>query len=123
MSGLRGLLVLAGFLSLTVPPLRAEPPPVQPARTDRYGDPLPPEALVRIGTVRLWHRQPVSSVTFTPDGKTAIAGCDALGSSAERDLIRFWDAATGTLLRSLDLPNGTECLALSSDGKILAAQS
>jgi WD40 repeat protein len=37
-------------------------------------------------------------------------------------MIRCWDAATGKLLRSFDVPQGTESLAVSPDGKWLAAQ-
>jgi hypothetical protein len=43
-------------------------PKKKPERTDALGDPLPPGALLRIGTTRLRHQGVVSGVTFSPDG-------------------------------------------------------
>jgi WD40 repeat protein len=94
-------------------------PPSWPPRTDLYGDLLPSGAIARLGTVRLRHPDRVTSVGFTPDGKTVVAGClDGDGKGP----IRFWDPSTGRLLRCLDLPYGTESLAVSPDGRTLAAQ-
>lgn len=69
--------------SLTL--LAAEKP-----RTDLYGDPLPPGAVMRFGTIRLHHAKAV--VVFSKDGKQLIS-CDREGA------IRFWDTATGKLMR------------------------
>jgi WD40 repeat protein len=85
-------------------------------RTDRYGDPLPPGALVRMGTVRL--RQPHPHVQFSADGKSVIsAGAD--------NTLRTWDVGTGKYLsgnplearENLDLSS----ITLAPDGKVLAA--
>jgi RNA polymerase sigma factor (sigma-70 family) len=59
------------------------------ARTDAFGDPLPPGALARLGSVRL--RQPAQQVMFAPDGKTLITtGMD--------NRISMWDVGTGKYL-------------------------
>jgi WD40 repeat protein len=65
---------------------RSAPPPKGP-RADRQGDPLPAEALARLGTVRFRHGSNVRSLAFTPDGKQIV--------SFGEDGIRLWDAGTG----------------------------
>src|SRR5215469_12758015 len=60
---------------------------------DRYGDPLPPGAVARLGTVR--YRFGGSSAAFLPDGRTVVSVRD--GSA-----IYLWDARTGRLLRRID---------------------
>ena len=96
------------------------------ARTDIYGDPLPPGALARLGTVRLRHNGGTRSLVFTPDGKGLVtAGGD--------NLPRLWDVATGKLLREFtNIPkpqiiNTSYCAVsgatLSPDGRILAVRS
>jgi WD40 repeat protein len=105
----RAVRLLAALL-LTAAPVAAEPP-----RVDCNGDPLPAGALVRLGSARLRHGGKVSGVVYTPDVKTVI-------SSAEYDVIRLWDAATGAPLGTLKTPEGGACgLAVSPDGKLLAA--
>src|SRR5436309_3492770 len=56
------------------------------ARTDLYGDPLPPGALARMGTVRLRHRY--AQVGFSADGKTLL-------SAGDDQTVRVWDVKTG----------------------------
>lgn len=64
------------------------------ARTDLYGDPLPPGAVARLGTMRLRHAR--ADVVFSKDGKQLIScGCDGE--------LRGWDVATGKLLRRKQL--------------------
>jgi RNA polymerase sigma factor (sigma-70 family) len=94
----------------------AVPMPEHPrqARTDLYGDPLPPGALVRMGTIRLRHSGNAAAA-FSADGKTLI--------SASRGLVRFWDPATGEPLhRKLLEPPGGGTFSLSPDGKILVTR-
>jgi RNA polymerase sigma factor (sigma-70 family) len=84
-------------------------------RTDRYGDPLPPGALLRLGTLRhrslhRWdrasspaHNQPL------PDGKTVLTN-----TSAE---VRWVDVGTGRVVRSWPLPTGCTVCGFSPDGR------
>lgn len=84
-------------------------------RKDALGDPLPPGALLRIGTTRLRHQDSVRGVAIAPDGKTVISG------SGDRTL-RMWDSATGREIRRFaGSLRYVDSLALSPDGKILVA--
>ncbi len=62
---------------------RAAPAP----RTDRFGDPLPAEAVARVGTYRFRHGGFVRSLGFGQGGKAILS--DGLGGT------RVWSAATG----------------------------
>ncbi|HEY7312303.1 MAG TPA: sigma-70 family RNA polymerase sigma factor, partial [Gemmataceae bacterium] len=98
----------------------ASAPPDKPKsekaeRVDLYGDPLPPGALRRMGTVRFRHRGFLGSVAFSPDGKTLAAG----GYSG---VILLYDAATGRKLREMSaIANQFPALAFAPDGKTLAS--
>jgi RNA polymerase sigma factor (sigma-70 family) len=61
---------------------------------DRYGDPLPQNALRRLGTVRFRHGGQIHAVACSPDGKTIASG--GLGG-----LIRLWEAASGKPIGTL----------------------
>jgi WD40 repeat protein len=85
------------------------------ARTDRYGDPLPPGAVARVGTARLRHRGHVYCVAFSPDGKALAAG-------DSYDTVCLWQTSTGRILLRLSGHGGSvTSLAFSPDGKVLAA--
>jgi RNA polymerase sigma factor (sigma-70 family) len=58
-----------------------------PERTDRFGDPLPPGAVARLGSLRLYHGQQVKRIALSPDGKWVV--------STAADGNRRWDAITG----------------------------
>src|SRR5262249_48194480 len=94
---------------------RQGPAAKKQARTDRYGDPLPPDALARIGTVRWWHgrdRQGCPMV-YTHDG-TRLVSCD------EDKGIRILDTTTGKELRRIAVKGESiSCFALSPDSKAI----
>jgi RNA polymerase sigma factor (sigma-70 family) len=91
------------------------------AGTDLYGDPLPPGALLRLGSLRLRTGAPVFAVLPTPDGKGVYSGSWV-------PYVPLWDVATGKEVRRFDLPQkpGAQrrsvlgALALSPDGRTLA---
>jgi WD40 repeat protein len=89
-----------------------------PAR-DRYGDPLPPGALARMGTVRLRHGGSILSLALSPDDRILATG-------SNDQTVRLWDVATGRKIRRLPGHEGTgrwdssPFVAFSPDGKILA---
>jgi WD40 repeat protein len=115
---LRLVLVLgAGVLAPS--PAQPEPPSL---RTDRHGDPLPPGAVARLGSLQLRHyglSNPDGStdgnLVFTPDSKTLItAGWDRT--------IRFWDVSSGRQKHAVKLQGTTRTgsnLTLSADGALL----
>jgi WD40 repeat protein len=85
------------------------PPPA--ARTDAHGDPMPRGALMRLGTARLGHFQPITWVGFTHDSKCVI-------TASNDGRIRWWNAVTG--LQSAQYRGGNtprDYFALSGDGR------
>ncbi len=100
---------------------RNAPPASAEARTDAQGDPLPPYALLRVGTVRFRHGRDVAALAVAPDGKT-------VASASWDETFRIWDFATGKELRRWAYPPGrnggsymVDGLAFSHDGKRLAS--
>jgi RNA polymerase sigma factor (sigma-70 family) len=86
-------------------------------RTDADGDPLPPDAVWRLGTLRLRHSRFVDFVRYTPDGKTLV--------SKGEDGVRTWDATTGKMLHAFPPEKtlwGGRAL-LSPDGRQFATAS
>jgi RNA polymerase sigma factor (sigma-70 family) len=71
---------------IPVVPTKAEPSK-PPLRTDTLGDPLPPRAVARMGSLRLYHGEQVHHVALSADGKWVIS--TALNGN------RLWDAASG----------------------------
>ena len=108
------------------PAAMAEPPPrpaaekMPPAKPDegrakdRHGDLLPPGALVRMGTMRLRHKEGGTGVAFTPDGRQLV-------TAADDGTVRVWDLAGGKeLLTIAAAEHRVSGLAISPDGKLLA---
>jgi WD40 repeat protein len=88
----------------------------QHGRTDLYGDPLPPGALARMGTVRWRHVRGIADFTFSRDGRIVAS------SGWEDGTIQFWEVSTGReRLRIYTGKYGIGALALSPNGSILAS--
>jgi WD40 repeat protein len=89
----------------------------EPPRFDAQGDPLPAEALARLGTLRFKHGGTIVVLSLSADGKLLATGADD-------NVIRLWDVASGKLLRrfeKLSAAGAAYSLALAPDGKSLAA--
>jgi RNA polymerase sigma factor (sigma-70 family) len=96
----------------TVP--QARPADAKAGRVDALGDPLPDDAVARLGTVRFRHGSAIHSMAFTPDARELLA--------YGNDGVRVWDPATGKQILQLvgvpDRPIGWA--AFSPDGTLIA---
>jgi RNA polymerase sigma factor (sigma-70 family) len=92
---------------------RPSPPEGKPERQDADGDPLPPGALARLGTLRFRHGQNVADIAFAPDGKSLAA--------VDSDMLCLWDMATGKELRRLERATAGHGLTFAPAGKSLAS--
>jgi WD40 repeat protein len=87
------------------------------ATRDADGDPLPPNAVMRLGTARWRHPGRFKSLHWLPDGKQLIVNCSLDG-------VRRLDAENGRLLGTYELPAiSPHATALSPDGKELVYRS
>src|SRR5262249_34984159 len=83
-------------------------------KTDLYGDPLPPGAIARCGTMRLRHSNPrIGGIdcAFAPDGKTF--------GTKDADALRLWDTKSGKLLWELPEKQVPQ-MRFARDGKFIA---
>jgi WD40 repeat protein len=100
--------------------LLAAPAAAQP-RVDSLGDPLPPGAIARLGTLRMQHEDAtvLSAAIFSADSATVFS------AAGDSPIVRAWDAATGKERRRFVVPTKDSSyyitLAASPDGKLLAA--
>jgi WD40 repeat protein len=86
-------------------------------RIDRYGDPLPPGAIARLGTVRLRHPNDVQGVVFSPEGKR-------MASWGGDGAVRLWDIASGKLLAVLAGHHAlVRSVSFSADGRSILSAS
>jgi RNA polymerase sigma factor (sigma-70 family) len=99
---------------------RKEGDPPARDKTGARAEPLPGGARVRLGTLDWRHGGGVGFVAFTPDGKAVLTGGG--------EWIRLWDRETGKEIRRFagppvaeNAPPGPMTVALSNDGKLLAA--
>ncbi|VTR96478.1 (myosin heavy-chain) kinase : Uncultured bacterium genome assembly Metasoil_fosmids_resub OS=uncultured bacterium PE=4 SV=1: Sigma70_r2: Sigma70_r4_2: WD40: WD40: WD40: WD40 [Gemmata massiliana] len=70
--------------SAAQPVAKAAPAPT----TDAFGDPLPPGAVARLGSIRFHHGATIDRLVVSPDGK--------LVASRGRDGYKLWDGQTGS---------------------------
>jgi WD40 repeat protein len=117
--------VLGSGAGALAPPAPAQARPAGPAaakpgeaaaRADAFGDPLPPGALARLGTVRWRHGSGLSRLAFGADGGRVVTAGDGV--------VRVWDALTGRELRRWGRPAAPPAAgrwALSADGRRAAA--
>jgi WD40 repeat protein len=117
----RWLLAVALFLA-RLPALQGQSPVLEdkPApkadksiRTDLYGDPLPPGALARLGTVRLRHPSRLDCIAFSPKEKVIASGGPA-------PTVCFWDLNTGREVRRFAGPGEINTVVFSPDGSLIA---
>jgi RNA polymerase sigma factor (sigma-70 family) len=90
-------------------------------RLDRFGDPLPAHVLLRLGTTQRRHGRELAGIDFTRDGSAAVTAQDD-------GIVRFWDAASGREIRTVDMMASAGSqdklvrqFALSPDGNLMAA--
>lgn len=92
----------------------AEPAGRNQAGKDLYGDPLPPGAIARLGTVRFRRQDSLKDVAFLPNNKTLLAVTPNTGS-------RYYEAATGKLLRSVEVgEHNVGAAAITPNRRLLA---
>jgi len=113
-----------GWLSvLLVPVLVAGQ---EPSSRDQSGDPLPPGALARLGTVRWRHEEAIAFAAFLPGGKSVL-------SVSIDQTIHIWEFPSGKEIRRIPLATGAmppgfrrpflfynPAAVLSADGKVIA---
>jgi WD40 repeat protein len=102
---------IAFALLLSLAPVRGQEPA---AGKDAAGDPLPPGAIARLGTLRFRHQDECFELAYTPDG-AHLWSIDMSGA------LRCWDPATGVLQRELQVGPVPVCgFSLSPDGRRFA---
>jgi WD40 repeat protein len=116
-----GTLMLGFALVLQANTGAAQPAAPKPV-VDAHGDPLPPGASLRLGSVAFRHRFEMPSLAYAPDGKTIAA--------PDRDRIDIWDIATEKVVRTLTLTSPAagsswwyHHVVYSPDGTLLLASA
>jgi WD40 repeat protein len=94
---------------------KAVPPTSATPLVDFYGDPLPPGASLRLGTVRFRQDRGINQIAYSPDGRFVV-------TDVGRKVLQVWDAQDGRKRQILDA--GLENIRdfrFSPDGKTIAA--
>ena len=99
------------FVALVLVLTSPIPTTAQEPRKDQYGDPLPPGAIARIGTVRLRSGSDIDRVALSPDAKLLV-------TTTEYRPLEVWDGRTGQLLRRWQLAFVLFSEGPQSDGKL-----
>ena len=113
-----GLAALAALCVLSFGAAGEEKTAPGDARADLHGDPLPPGALARLGTLRFRVPGAVAALTASPDGKWL-----AWTSDADGETLVVCDAASGKVVFQPKEKEESEkyAAAFSPDGRFLAA--
>jgi WD40 repeat protein len=104
--------VAFGQAAVDVNPKDSRPNP--PVRLDMHGDPLPPRALARLGTLRMRPNSGADSAAWSPDGSLLATACGT---------VKVWDASTGKEVDRFKGKITGGALEFSADGKVLLAAS
>lgn len=103
---------MPGRVDAQADPARKSPPA---EKLDLHGDPLPPGAVLRLGTVRYRQDSPVYRIAWTPNGKHFV-------TDGQDSILRVWDAAAGRIIRRIDPGVGVlEDFAIASRGPLVLA--
>lgn len=115
---LLGIVIIAGsFTAMAQEAALSVPAKGKPTCTDRDGDPLPPGAIARLGTIRLLPGEHVQFLACLPDRKNFLSVATGEGPA----LVSAWKLGTGELLRRFEIDlNRLTSLCLSPDGATLA---
>src|SRR5262249_46154480 len=107
------LMVVLALGAGTPEPGTGAAPPVQPPDgkppADASDEPLPPEAVARLGSLRLRG----AAIGYADDDRTIVSATDGKA-------LQFWDAATGELRRTIPVKlDSVHARAISADGQLL----
>ncbi len=91
----------------------AAPPEAQGAPPDARK----PELVVQAG-----HASPVNVVSFSPDCKLLASGSGQAWSFVEVNVVKLWDVASGTELRTFKHDSPVAWIGFSADGRRMAAR-
>jgi WD40 repeat protein len=104
----------AALLLLALPGRSPAQPPEEPAAEKEAAETVEElQSKVSLGLNTGGHAYPIRTMVFTPDGKKLL--------TARRIEVRLWDVESGREERVWRLPISVNCLAVSPDGKTVAA--